>query len=383
MCYKRILHNLFSSVMQKKRLSTLDLLIESSLQTKTISVTNLGRGINLPIQERSCIKRADRFIGNKKLHAEMGDLYQPYISYLIGSQQVPIILVDWSQVPNTKNHILRATLAGDGRGLTIYEQVHEEKLLNNCQIELAFLDQLEIYLPAGCKPIIVTDAGYRTPWFGKVKALGWDYIGRVRGAPSATYDKNWVQCSSLIKSAKIGFKYLGKQLLTKSKPIETHLYLIKQNSKNRKSVRRKPGGKRDEKNYKRSGKEAWLLASSLSGENLIKIKRVVKIYKKRMQIEQGFRDIKSSNHGFGMRDAYSRKIKRIRILLFIAMLATWIAWLIGVGIEKAKMQFQFQVSSLKTRRVLSLVFLGCRAIKRGVKISPPQLDEAMKFLWNL
>lgn len=383
MCFKQILPALFSPVMHDKRLSTLMLLVDSSLQTKTISVTNLGRGIDLPIQERSCIRRADRFIGNKKLYAEINDLYQVYISNLIGSKPKPIILVDWSQVPNTKNHILRATLSGDGRGLTLYEEVYKEKLLNNGKIELAFLDSLKKYLPENCKPVIVTDAGYRAPWFRKVKALGWDYIGRVRGTASTSYNGDWIPCRTLIKSAKIGSKYLGKQLLNKSKSLETHLFLIKESSKKRKSVRRKHGGKRDEKNYKQSGNEAWLLASSLGGENFIKIKRVVKIYKKRMQIEQGFRDIKSSNHGFGLRDAYSRKIKRIRILLFIAMLATWIAWLIGVCMEQAKIQHQFQVNTIKKRRVLSYVFLGCRGIKRRVEISPQQLEEAMIFLWRL
>lgn len=383
MCFKQILHTLFSPVMHDKRLSTMTLLVDSSLQTKTISVTNLGRGIDLPIQERSCIKRADRFIGNERLYAEINDLYQVYISYLLGSKQRPIILVDWSQVPNTKNHILRATLSGDGRGLTLYEEVYGEKLLNNCKIELAFLDKLKKYFPADCKPIIVTDAGYRVPWFRKIKSLGWDYIGRVRGTASLTYYGNWVPCRTLTKSSKIGSTYLGKQLLNKTKSLETHLFLIKEPSKNRKSVRRKQGGKRDEKNYKQSGKEAWLLASSLSGENFIKIKRVVKIYKKRMQIEQGFRDIKSPNHGFGLRDAHSRKIKRIRILLFIAMLATWIAWIVGVCMEQAKIQHKFQVNTITKRRVLSYVFLGCRGIKRKIKISPQQLEEAMIFLWKL
>ena len=44
----------------------------------------------------------------------------------------------------------------------------------------AFLRQLQAVLPVGCRPIIVTDAGFRTPWFQQVEALGWDWVGRIR-----------------------------------------------------------------------------------------------------------------------------------------------------------------------------------------------------------
>ena len=35
-------------------------------------------------------------------------------------------------------------------------------------------------LPEGCRPIVVTDAGFRGPWFRDVEALGWDWVGRIR-----------------------------------------------------------------------------------------------------------------------------------------------------------------------------------------------------------
>jgi len=30
------------------------------------------------------------------------------------------------------------------------------------------------------KAIIVTDAGFRCPWFQQVREVGWDFVGRVR-----------------------------------------------------------------------------------------------------------------------------------------------------------------------------------------------------------
>jgi hypothetical protein len=38
-----------------------------------------------------------------------------------------------------------------------------------------FLVKLRSILPVDCQPIIVTDAGFKNPWFKEIKRLGWDY----------------------------------------------------------------------------------------------------------------------------------------------------------------------------------------------------------------
>ena len=43
-----------------------------------------------------------------------------------------------------------------------------------------FLAHLRAVLPVGCAPILITDAGFRGPWFREVERYGWDWIGRVR-----------------------------------------------------------------------------------------------------------------------------------------------------------------------------------------------------------
>ncbi|WP_257999783.1 transposase, partial [Xanthomonas oryzae] len=44
-----------------------------------------------------------------------------------------------------------------------------------------FLQQLRALIPDDVRPILVTDAGFRTPWFRAVSAMGWDWVGRLRG----------------------------------------------------------------------------------------------------------------------------------------------------------------------------------------------------------
>ncbi len=42
------------------------------------------------------------------------------------------------------------------------------------------MEKLKTMLPQSCTPIVITDAGFRIPWFQLIVSLGWDYIGRVR-----------------------------------------------------------------------------------------------------------------------------------------------------------------------------------------------------------
>jgi len=96
-----------------------------------------------------------------------------------------------------------------------------------------------------------------------------------------------------------------------------------------------------------------------------------------MQIEEGIRDLKSTKTGFSFRHSQSKNKDRISILLLIAMLASFIAWLIGWVAERKGLHYQFQSNSKKNRRVLSLFFLGCRIIKRKIFITIESLNLAI------
>ncbi len=77
-------------------------------------------------------------------------------------------------------------------------------------------------------------------------------------------------------------------------------------------------------------REPRLPASNLPAEQWAAAK-VVAVYKRRMQIEEGFRDVKSEHLGFGLNLHCSRCAKRIGILLLIAALANhlFFAWFKG------------------------------------------------------
>jgi hypothetical protein len=375
---KGFLHKLLSSVIHKKRLVTLTILVMTVLEIKKLSLTELGRGMDLPIQERSGIRRADRFLGNTKLYKDRIEIYKTISKAVVGDRLHPWIIVDWSEVPNTMNHILRAACIADGRAITLYEEVHPENKLGNPKVEKRFLTTLKSILPEACLPVIVTDAGFHNKWFTEVLKLNWDYVGRVRGRKKYSADgKTWDSFKKLFIKATMTPKYVGEIQLCRSNALETHLYLFKNKPKGRSSLNLNGKKRRDSNtmDQRKAAKEPWLLVSSLSGRSMAK--RIIKIYKKRMQIEEGFRDLKSSRYGFSFEDSHSKKQERIQILLLIAALAALIAWLTGWVIEKNKLHYQFQSNTIKTRRVLSLFYLGCQAIKRKITIPLFMLETAI------
>lgn len=368
---KPFLHKLLSSVMHLKRLATLCMMVEAVLMSKKLSVTGLGRALMTPAYEKSNINRADRFIGNEKLHDERLSIMTVNAHLIIGNKCKAWILVDWTKVPNTNEYILRAALVAKGRALVLYEEVHPKKYENNHSVHKKFLKTLKELLPTECKPVIVTDAGFHNPWFKEVKANGFDYVGRIRQKKRYRLqgEKEFKPIRSLHRLANRQGAYIGEVRLCLDQGIDTHLYMIKEEKKPKRAGKRyvKKRGCTTEKKYKESANEPWLIVTSLD-KGYCTEKKIFKIYKTRMQIEEGIRDLKSSRYGFSFEEAKSKGATRIENLLLIAMLASLIAWITGFYGEKMKWHYKFQANSLKTKRVLSLFFLGCRLIQKDVGI---------------
>ncbi|PMR74003.1 transposase [Billgrantia endophytica] len=107
----------------------------------------------------------------------------------------------------------------------------------------------------------------------------------------------------------------------------------------------------------RRQKEPWVLVSNLPERSTLADK-LVAIYRQRMQIEEGFRDIKSPLFGLGFSMHQSRQGKRIEILLLIAMLANVVVMVVGLHVRDSGQQHCYQSNSIRHRHVLSVWRLG-------------------------
>ncbi|WP_448548023.1 hypothetical protein [Thalassotalea fusca] len=72
--------------------------------------------------------------------------------------------------------------------------MHDIKTKEKPQTHQKFLANLARILDGTSKPIIVTDAGFKTPWFRAVLAQEWDFVGRVRLPNFYSFDNKVWQC---------------------------------------------------------------------------------------------------------------------------------------------------------------------------------------------
>jgi hypothetical protein len=287
--------------------------INSLLQGNAATVTSIGRGIDSDTTDKHSIKRADRLCSNNYLLAETEGVYGAICGLFCQNSSRPIILVDWSDLDESKRHFLiRASLAFDGRSITLYEEIHELNTKEKPATHAAFLAKLKEKLGVDVKPIIVTDAGFKTPWFREVLALQWDFLGRTRlpNFYKLNNQKTWKSISHFYKQA--GTKPKARSgAINQSNPLDCRLIIYKQESQGRQDLNRYGEARKstNAKKYAKGANDPWLLSTSLKMTNTLG-KKAVSIYRKRMQIEEEFRDMKSSTYGLGFEQS------RTRILLF-------------------------------------------------------------------
>jgi len=114
---------------------------------------------------------------------------------------------------------------------------------------------------------------FKVPWFRQVLSLGWDFVGRTR-KPNfyVPHDNdNWQCISELYKKANKGRHHINRQGLRHAST--------------------------QSKQHAKGANDPWLLSTSLK-QNQTLARRAVAIYKTRMQIEEGFRDMKCQKQGW-------------------------------------------------------------------------------------
>lgn len=359
--------------------------VTALLQGKKLSVTGLGRSMPGESYEKHQIKKADRLIGNPHLNQERQPIYRALAQWLIGHCHQPVIHIDWSDLtPDREFHWLRATIPVGGRALPIYEESHRQSHYANPKVEKRFLETLKAILPSQCCPIIVTDAGFRTPWFRAVQAIGWDFVGRVGGHTlvSPQGEAAWIRTEALFATATGHARYQGHIDLVRNEPLACHAYLLKKKKQgriNKNKFGQRRASKHSEKNAHRE-RTPWLIVTSLSGGTKM-TKWVINIYKTRMQIEEAFRDMKSSRWGFSLSEANSTMTYRYENLMLVGTLATFAIWLMGKIVELKQWQYRYQANTTKTRNILSTFFLGCRVFRQSaVMFKKAEYIEAIKAM---
>lgn len=362
-----------------RRLAALEATVEALTVSERLSVTGIGGGLRSGALLKHSIKRVDRLLSNPRLQSERWDIFRSVAHHLVGDVARPVVLMDWTAMVDGFSALVAAVPVG-GRALTIYEEVHPERSNNKPRVQARFLRRLGEILPAGSRPIIVVDAGFKAPFFKAVQQMGWDFIGRERqhvGIKLGTSEA-WIFTKKAFAKARRTAKDLGMGILNKTegKSFATRFVVISSprhpNHPWRKRFRGDLGGK-DREGYKRGAHQPWLLPTSLTD---LPAEQIVALYAKRMQIEQIFRDLKNPRFGWSLRHARGYSAARLTILLLIATLATLVVTLVGLAVERSGRHRAYQANTVRTR-VLSFFVLGGKILARN---DPLILDDILRGL---
>jgi hypothetical protein len=350
--------------MHAKRIRALERAVVALLCGGVVSLSALALSMRAPTFYKHRLKSIDRLLGNVAMQSARHALYAALAgSWLSGLRQI-LVVVDWSDLtPDQRWQWLRASVVVEGRSVTLYEEVHPQRRYGHPVVHRQFLRRIADLLPAGCVPIVMTDAGFHASWFKLVAAQGWHFVGRLRGRDMVKQgEQEWVHLKALYGRASNAALDLGRYQYVRSNPIAVRLVLNRQQFRGRHRLnmygKRRIG--RSSAKCSRAAREPWLLAASPELDHLA-AQSIVSLYAQRMQIEQSFRDTKNLRVGQGLQAARSRSRERLQMLLLIAHLGAFVQRLIGEDAKARQLELNF-VAQRRNRAEISTLTLARRIL---------------------
>ena len=331
------------------------------------------------------LKSVDRLLGNSTLHSWRWQLYRQVAACWLGDLSSVLMVIDWSDLTRDQRlHLLRASIAVQGRSITLYEEVHPQKHFASPRVHRAFLQRVALMLPSGCKPVVMTDAGFHSPWFKLMNEMGWDFIGRVRGQNQLrdAQSRSWCAARELFARAQGQARDLGCDAYARSNPVTVRAVLAKRPKKHRHALNIYGAKRRGRVSLKnaQSAREPWLLVCSL-GLSHLSPEGVVALYGQRMQIEQSFRDTKNLRVGMGLCTSRCTSARRLEMLLLLVHLVTFVQRIVGEYAKQNQLELQFMARRRADRSELSTITLGRRIIATGAswlnRFNPRHAIEAL------
>lgn len=344
--------------------------VEALIAGRRLTLMDVARSWPGAERVRAPLKALDRLLSNPHLHAEREQVYADMASWLLRSEH-PVIVIDWSDLkPDKSWGLLRAAVPVGGRTLPILDMVFPGDQIGSPAAEKMFLQRLKQVVPDTATPVLVTDAGYRAPWFRAVSALGWHWLGRLRHRTlvkpaDAHAEGDWVPSRALYELLDgCGTRDMGQMDTVRDQPWTCRVVIHRKHGKGRKhrNLDGQPARTSSSRKVAARYREPWLLVASPSLQ--LSARRMVNLYARRMQIEQSFRDLKSHHYGSAFEDSLTRSGKRMQILLLVHAMANFASWLAGLACQ-ATGQDHWLMPIKTTRKLYSTMRIGREALARS------------------
>jgi hypothetical protein len=313
-------------------------LIVGIYQSRSVCLSKIACKVPGEAKLLSTIRRLSRLLDNPAIRVR--EWYEPIARHWLEAQQRWIgevrLIVDGTKV-SFGHQLLIVALAYRKRAIPIaWTWVRTARGHSSAGKQLALLAYVHKLLPKNAAVILVGDTE-----FGSVEVLKqldhwrWFYVLRQKSDTCVWLNplNEWRTFGSFVSEAGNSV-WLGSGYLTSKAIYPTNLLV----------------------HWKVGEDQPWCLAT-----NLPDFKMALKVYSRRMWIEEMFGDFKK--HGFDLENSMLRHFLRLsRLTLAVALLYVW---LVSVGGRTIRDGLRHLVDR-KDRRDLSIFQIGLRMIERSV-----------------
>ena len=189
--------------------------------------------------------------------------------------------------------------------------------------------------------ILVADRGFgNTRWIGDIQKWGWGFVQRISGSLYIQNNEFDRALNELPVFRNSGSRDWGEVCLTRENPLVVRLVTT----------------------WDKKAKKPWYLVTNLSAIP----QKITRYYKRRMWIEEEFRDLKNRKWGLGFDESYlSEPVREDRRWCVLA-LAHLFLMAYGAAAERADLARHFLPNTPREREI-SLTRLGALVIETALQ----------------
>ncbi len=327
-CLKKFINNLLTAKLHGHSRKTLVIITHALLNVKRAVLSELAREMVLPITFKHRLRRIWRFLAKTTFDYQTSS--QALCSWILNNlkdRKYLEIILDWTQI--RQDHVLVFSIPYHRRSIPLYWLVAPPDNFSPHQLERQALLYFIRSIPSDLqrKLVFVADRGFgNVEFFRFLQALGLKFVIRVCG-------KVWIKvkgyqgCLNQVPLSGRKIKWLSGVFYHKSRPLRLSLVLKDHRS------------------------DPWYLAS-----NLTQSVEILTIYRRRMTIEEGFRDLKDGLLFKRLRLSTAEKVGK---MLLVGVLAYLFVLIIGSQAEQYPAIIQLvSIFSKKSKKLLSIFRLG-------------------------
>lgn len=297
-------------------------IVFGAMKCRRVSQADIGRAMETDTVAKYNIKRVSRFITNKRVNVAKGCRGLVRIAAR-ASGGCLVVAVDWVDIGKYK--VLKAAVPIRGRAVPILFAAYPKWKLKKSQnqFEEAFFDLLSKLLPPRTWTVIVADRGFaRAELASFLRELKMNHVIRVSSGATFRSEKFSGRLSGHgVKEG--GHRVLGWGRYTARHPVERRVIV----------------------RWERGHEEPLVLGTDLPWN----WRKVVEVFKRRMSIEELFRDEKNIRYGWGLRQLKISRAARLERMFLVLAFAYLLLLMMGLVCRGTMSEAHWASATTKTK----------------------------------